>query len=112
MCSTGSSYMCVSNFNSKVRRVWHRIKFSVKTSQKSGLIVYSHKGSYRDYMYIAIQDGRMYYKSDLGTGKNNRRLIGSNLEFVLYFLVMRLMVMVMIMMIMMLNASDDGIVFP
>ncbi|KXJ09195.1 Neurexin-3 [Exaiptasia diaphana] len=68
MCSTGSSYMCITNFNRKVRRVWHRIKFSIKTSQKRGLIVYSHKGNYRDYMYIAIQDGKMYYKSDLGTG--------------------------------------------
>lgn len=74
MCSTGSNYMCVSNFHKKIRRTWHRIKFSLKTTQNNGLLVYSHKGTYRDYMYIAIKDGRIHYKSDLGTGKTVSRV--------------------------------------
>ncbi|KAK3735235.1 hypothetical protein QZH41_008429 [Actinostola sp. cb2023] len=69
MCTTGLNYICMLNFNRKVRRLWHRIKFSIKTSQKQGLIMFS-KGKYRDYIYIGVHDGKIFYRSDLGTGSN------------------------------------------
>ena len=68
MCFNGLEYITVSKFHRKTYLARDEIKFRFKTRQASGLILYS-KGTLRDYIYIALQGGTLFFEEDLGTGK-------------------------------------------
>ncbi|EDO28186.1 predicted protein [Nematostella vectensis] len=68
-CTVGSSFIMITRFSGKVNRTRHVITLSLKTAQSRGLIFFS-KGELRDYIYIGIKYGKVFYDSDLGTGRS------------------------------------------
>ncbi|XP_048587667.1 neuropilin-2 [Nematostella vectensis] len=68
-CTVGSSFIMITRFSGKVNRTRHVITLSLKTAQSRGLIFFA-KGELRDYIYIGIKYGKVFYDSDLGTGRS------------------------------------------
>lgn len=77
ICTTnGLSHVNVKCYKTKNKRKTDDIQFEFKTSQSSGMIMYT-KGYYRDFAYVGFRDGNvLFYHIDLGTGEGKAEATG------------------------------------
>ena len=69
MCTKGEAYIAVENYRVKKFRAEDNIRFELKSSQSSGVIMHA-AGSKGDYIYVAYNGSKvLIYHIDLGSGE-------------------------------------------
>ena len=86
VCTRGLSYIRINNYQPRNNRTRDDVRFEFKSTQSSGMIVYL-KGRYRDFLYVAYKDSRVFVVHiDLGTGNKAASRTGSLRPFADYIL--------------------------
>ena len=73
VCTPGLSYITINNYQPRNDRTSDDVRFEFKSTQSSGMIMFL-KGRYRDSLYVAYEDSRVFIVHiDLGTGNTASR---------------------------------------
>ena len=76
VCTPGLSYIRINNYQPRNDRTRDDVRFEFKSTQSSGMIMFL-KGRYRDSLYVAYEDSRVFIvRIDLGTGNTASRTKG------------------------------------
>ena len=76
VCTPGLSYITINNYQPRNDRNRDDVRFEFKSTQSSGMIMFL-KGRYRDSLYVAYEDSRVFIVHiDLGTGNTACRTKG------------------------------------
>lgn len=69
VCTPGLSYISINNYQPRNDRTRDDVRFEFKSTQSSGMIMFL-KGRYRDSLYVAYENSRVFIvRIDLGTGQ-------------------------------------------